>query len=82
MINLPVQSAKDLSNPAIAIAAMFALIGLPADCFSQKPVLRRHLQFIPLCTTVLSQDFTRLSLADSQLLDDLFDGLAARSWAD
>ena len=82
MIDDPVQSAQDFGNPPIAIAAVFAFISLLADCFSQKTVLLGHLQFIPLCTTVLSQAFTRLSLADSQLLDDLFDGLAARSWVD
>ena len=82
VINNPVESAQDLSNPPIAIAAVFALVGLLADCFSQKPILFGHLQFIPLRTAVLPKSFARLSLADSQLLDDLFNCLPARSRAD
>ena len=82
MINDPVQSAQDLGNPPIAIAAVFALIGLLADCFSQKSILFGHLQFIPLCTAILSQALARLSLTDSQLLDDLFNCLPTRSRAD
>lgn len=81
VVNDPVQSAQDLGNPPIAIAAMFAFIGLLADCFGQKPVLLRHLQFIPLRTAILPKSFARLSLADSQLLDDLFNYLPARSRA-
>jgi hypothetical protein len=61
---------------------MFAFIGLLADCFDQEPVFLGHLQFIPLCTAILSKSFACLSLADSQLLDDLFNCLPARSRAD
>jgi hypothetical protein len=82
MINGPVQFAQDLGNPPIAIAAVFALISLLADRFSQKPVLLGHLKFIPLCATILSEGFARLSLADSQLLNGLFDGLASKSRVD
>ena len=82
MINDPVEPAQDLGNPPIAIAAVFAFISLLADCFSQKSVLLGHLQFIPLCTAVLSKSFACLSLADSQLLDDLLNCLSARSRAD
>jgi hypothetical protein len=82
MIYDPAQSAKDLGNPSIAIAAVLALIGLLADGVGQKPILLGHLQFVPLGTAVLSKRFTRLTLADSQLLDDLLNGLSARSRAD
>jgi hypothetical protein len=82
MIDDPIESAQDLGDPPIAIAAVFALISLLADCLSQKPVLLGHLEFIPLCTAILSKSFARLSLADSQLLDDLFNCLPTRSRAD
>jgi len=82
MIDDPVQFAQDLGNPPIAIAAVFALIGLFPDGFGKEPILLRHLQFIPLCTAVLPQALARLSFTDSQLLDDLFDCLPARSRAD
>ena len=82
MINDPVQSAQDLGNSPIAITAVFALISLLADRFSQKPVLLGYLQFIPLRTAILPKSFARLSLADSQLLDDLSNFLPARSRAD
>ena len=79
MIDDPVQSAQDLGNPPIPIPAVFTPIGLFPDGFGQEPVLLGHLQFIPLCTAVLLQALAGLSFSNSQLLNNRFYGLAARS---
>jgi hypothetical protein len=79
MIDDPVQSAQNLGNPTITIPTVFRLVGLFTDCFFQESVLLWHLQFIPLCTTVLLKGLASLSLAGSQLLNNLIDGLTTSS---
>jgi hypothetical protein len=79
MIDDPVQSAQDLGNPPIPIPAVFPLISLFPDGFGQEPVFLRHLQFIPLCTAMLLQALAGSPFSNSQLLNDRFYGLAARS---
>jgi len=81
VIDSPAKGTQYLCKAAIAISPVLAFTRLLADSFGQRPVLLGHLLFVTLCTAVLSKALACLSLTDSQLLDDLFDGLSARSRA-
>ena len=79
VVDYTTQYAQNLGNPPIAIPAMFAFIGLLAYGLAKHKVLSRHLRFITLCIAALAKGSACLSFTDSQLLDDLFNGLPAKS---